>query len=364
MFAIQLAFLTAGLIWGIVLLLRCSLLTACLAWLLCVVCFGRSFFAFQVGPVTMSLDRLAFLGLVSNYLVQRSLGKSEPKPLHLADYLLFALLGCLTLSALTHDYRREFFDTTSSPLWNLLAGYWMPVTAYWIVRQSALNENTITQVQRFLLLLGIYLAVTGICEITGQWSLVFPRYIADPDVGIHFGRARGPFGNSIRYGVYVATCAFAAWICWRRMTPRWQVALLPLAPLLLAAVFFSYTRSVWMGMGGAILMAAVLTLRGQVRTLAVSTACVAGLFASVLLWDKLIHLEREESGGHAAVSVSNRAAHAYVSMAMFKQRPLLGFGFGQYPNEKLAYLQDRRTDLKLQRIAHTVESQHSLDIAG
>jgi O-antigen ligase len=226
----------------------------------------------------------------------------------------------------------------------------MPFTAYWVVRQSQLDEQSIKQVHRFLIFLGIYLAVTGICEITQQWSFVFPRYIADSDVGIHFGRARGPFGNSVRYGLYVATCAFATWVVWKRLTPRWQIALVPLAPLFLAGVFFSYTRSVWLGMAAATLMAALLTLKGHLRTAALSLACLVGLLASIVLWDKLIHLERDESGGHAAVSVSNRAAHAYVSFAMFRDRPLLGFGFGHYPNEKLAYLQDRRTALKLQRL--------------
>jgi hypothetical protein len=39
---------------------------------------------------------------------------------------------------------------------------------------------------------GLYLSVTAVFEITKQWSLVFPGFIGDPKIGIHFGRARGP----------------------------------------------------------------------------------------------------------------------------------------------------------------------------
>jgi O-antigen ligase len=39
---------------------------------------------------------------------------------------------------------------------------------------------------------------------------------------------------------------------------------------------------------------------------------------------------------------------------MFKDRPLLGFGFGQYPHEKLSYLSDRSSSLNLEAIRERV----------
>jgi O-antigen ligase len=35
---------------------------------------------------------------------------------------------------------------------------------------------------------------------------------------------------------------------------------------------------------------------------------------------------------------------------MFKDKPLFGFGFGQFPTQKLPYLSDRNTDLQLETI--------------
>lgn len=350
MLAIQLVLLAASLVWGAVFLLRGSLVIGCLAWLLAVVCFGRSFLAMDAGPVTVSLDRLVLVLLVIAYLVHRSLGRTDPKPLMLADYLLFALVAWLTLSTLTHDFGRQFFDSTSTPLWNLLAGYGMPLTVYWIIRQARLNERSILYLYGFLVVLGVYLAMTGLFEMTGQWWLVFPRYIADPDVGIHFGRARGPFGNSVRYGLYLSICVFAASMVWRRLPPRWQILSVPLGVLYLVAIFFSYTRSVWLGLSAGILLVAILSVPSRMRPGLLISICVVGTLVSVLNWDKLVFLKREESANYAAISVSNRAAHAYVSWQMFRHRPLTGWGYGQYPNEKLAYLYDHRTDLKLERL--------------
>ena len=41
-------------------------------------------------------------------------------------------------------------------------------------------------------------------------ALVFPRYIVDPSVGLHFGRARGPFVEAAANGLAMCICAVAA----------------------------------------------------------------------------------------------------------------------------------------------------------
>ena len=48
---------------------------------------------------------------------------------------------------------------------------------------------------------GLYLAATGLLEAAHQWAFVFPRYIADPTVGLHYGRARGPMVQAVSYGL-------------------------------------------------------------------------------------------------------------------------------------------------------------------
>ncbi len=157
------------------------------------------------------------------------------------------------------------------PLWHLAVGYIFPALIYWIARQSVLSEHPVISVQAFLAIFGVYLALTGILETAGQWSMVYPRYIADPNVGLHYGRARGPMVQSVSYGLYLGICLVALLIWQLQFGRGGKLASILLAPILMIGVFLTLTRSVWMG-----------TARGAFRsggTLAsreLAPACVDG----------------------------------------------------------------------------------------
>ena len=63
-----------AIVWGAIFLLRGSLVGGCLAYLLVAACFGYEFLHFTVGPVPLTLDRVALAILLAAYLVQRWLG--------------------------------------------------------------------------------------------------------------------------------------------------------------------------------------------------------------------------------------------------------------------------------------------------
>ena len=99
-----------------------------------------------------------------------------------------------------------------------------------------------------LVAIGLYLGATGVFEGLHVWRLVFPSYIANPNLGIQFGRARGPFLEST--GTAFASCA--AW--WPPPSPSRRGALngpgWPATSLSCwagADLFFTLTRSVWIG---------------------------------------------------------------------------------------------------------------------
>ena len=66
--------------------------------------------------------------------------------------------------------------------------------------RDALSEAAFFQIYGNLF--GVYLGFTAVCEIAQLWSLVFPKYIADPKIGLHFGRARGPMVHGVSFGHY------------------------------------------------------------------------------------------------------------------------------------------------------------------
>jgi O-antigen ligase len=359
-FVISIILLIAGLVWGTYLCMRGSLLGGCLLLLVMTCCFGVHFFQFDAG-ITFSLDRLLVAGLVGAYVVQRKLGQTDSKPLNAADYLLGGFFGVLIVSMLTHDWR------TCGPndvpvLQHLINGYLIPLAIYWVARQATLNQRNVTWVLYVLVAFGVYLAITGIFETLGVWSLVFPGYIADPAVGLHFGRARGPMVHAVSYGIYLASCLLCVWLIKDRVS-KWLWLPLALTTLLfLTAIFFTKTRSVWVGAGSAVLLVLALTLKGRLRIgVLASIVAVAGI-VGLVNFDSIVTPEREGSAADTRQSTDMRSAFAYVSWRMFQDKPLFGFGFGQFAREKLPYLGDRSVDIQLEEIRHYVHHNTFLSI--
>jgi len=70
-----------------------------------------------------------------------------------------------------------------------------------------------------LVAVGLYLGFTALLEGVGLTRLTLPSYIHNPTVGIHFGRARGPFVESVADGLSMFMCGVAAAVAltsWRQ----------------------------------------------------------------------------------------------------------------------------------------------------
>jgi O-antigen ligase len=339
----------AGVVWSLAFALRGSMIGGCLVFIVLTCCFGHEFLNFDLGSIPLTLDRIWVILLAAMYVVQRGLRNTDPKPLAAADWLLAALIALITVSTFVSGPLTKS-SIAGIPLWHLTVGYVFPALIYWFARQSHLSEKPVVAVQGFLTLFGIYLALTGIFEMTGQWSLVFPRYIADPNIGLHYGRARGPMVQSVSYGLYLGICLIALLIWELRFGRGGKLALFLAVPLLLAAVVLTLTRSVWMGTALALFVFSALILRETWRKLVLFGMLGAALLVAVTKSDALLGFEREGSSEYTRLSAESRASFAYVSWKMFLDRPMLGFGFGQFPEAKWSYLDDRTSDLNLELI--------------
>jgi O-antigen ligase len=121
-------------------------------------------------------------------------------------------------------------------------------------------------------------------------------------------------------------------------------------PLFATAVYFTYTRSVWLGAALAGTLVLALTLHGRWRPVVLAGVAAVALLAVVTQWDSLVAFRREDSAAVTRESTYMRASFAYVSLKMFQDRPLWGVGFGQFPRENRVYLSDRSSDLHLESI--------------
>ena len=160
----------AALAWVAVVLVRGGLVGGALAVLLAGSCCGFPFFNLPMGPLPLTADRLLLGVLMAQYVVYRQWGRTDPKPLATADYLLIALLVVLVGSTFTHDFRYR----NAMPLSQLVFYFLMPSILYWIVRQARWSQQAAWWVLASLAAFGVYLCLTAVAESQGAGSSCFP----------------------------------------------------------------------------------------------------------------------------------------------------------------------------------------------
>lgn len=190
-----------------------------------------------------------------------------------------------------------------------------------------------THRQRMILLgslvaVGGYLSVTAVLEKLHLYGLLLPRYIADPAVGIHFGRARGPFVEAAADGLALYACAISAAIAffvWRRPPARAAAAaVVVLAPV---SLLLTETRGAWIaGIAGTLV---ALTTTAHLRRFLVPVAAVGvvGVLAALALIPGLSENvgDRQKDKGPVYERRNTNAA----GLRMLADQPFLGFGWEQ-----------------------------------
>lgn len=185
--------------------------------------------------------------------------------------------------------------------------------------------------------LGLYLGLTAAFESFGLHALVFPRYIADESIGIHYGRARGPFVEAVADGLALFACAVASAVAlarWRRPAAR-RLALLVIA-LDLIGILLTLTRAVWV----AAAIVPVVVLLSSPRLLRYTVPAVLG---GVLLIGSAYFFVPGLSTKVGERSASKRPVWDRINtddaaLRMVAERPLLGFGWDRFRAESVNYV--------------------------
>jgi hypothetical protein len=348
-----------GLVWGAALFLRGGLVTGGLIVLVASFCFGQPFYTLHLGPLPLTIDRVLWGGLVGLYLVWRWMRRADPKPLGAAEYALLGFCATLVFCTFVHDWQ----DRKYQPVALLIFFYLVPVSLYWIVRQSAITERDVKLVFGVLAAFGVYLAVTAVAETQQLSWMIFPKYIVTNKDAEFFGRGRGPFLNPSGNGLVMSVCLCAALMWWPRLQRQGQMALLGVVGVCLVGLYCTLTRSVWMGAALALAIVVGLALKRSTRVVLVG----GGLLLATLLvaseWENFLSFKRDKylSEQETAESVKLRPILARVAWNMFLDRPLLGCGLGQYPTQCIYYLNDRTTELPLEKAR--IYIQHNVFLA-
>ncbi len=185
--------------------------------------------------------------------------------------------------------------------------------------------------------MGIYLGLTGCLEGIHLYKLLIPRYIANPNVGIHWGRARGPFLEATGDGfcIFVGMVASAIGLrTWQSTRARWLCFLGIGADL--AALFFTLTRSVWIGAALGIMGTMMLTKRTR-RLLIPLVVAGSIVVAGTLAVSPTI---RAEALGRAEsqAPVWDRQNSDLAALRIVKEKPIFGVGWENFLNVSPNYM--------------------------
>jgi O-antigen ligase len=310
---------------------------------------GPPLWSVDAGPIPLTCDRVLLVGLAALGVWNWRQGKLAPGAMTAFDWLLVAALAYFTVRcALTGSPPTE--GASVKPFWKLVAAFWVPAAIYFAARVAPRSERAWRAAMWTLTGVGAFLAFTAFAEIGKQWWAVFPRYISNPELGTHFGRARGPALNSASLGVFVTICFWAAWMLVPRASHAGKVALAVALAVMTGAVFFTYTRSTWMGLAGGMAFVPLWQLPARWRIPAALGVAMCGALAVVAFGHAVTALNRKDTDASAEHSVYQRASFVYVSMRMFRDAPVFGCCVGRFYDLKLPYLADRSQHLELESL--------------
>lgn len=339
----------AATVWALVYLLRGNLLLGSIASLAAGYVFTHHFWRLDIGPAAVTVDRMLVAGLVFVAAWRWRQGQLPSRSLAGADWLAALFVGLVTFSYIITPAPAGV-EPSVSATWRLLACFWLPAAAYLVLRVASFSERVWHAMLAGLATFGVYLAATGLAEVFGQWWVVFPRYISDSTLGPHFGRARGPALNSVSLGMFLAVCFWACWFLWPRVGRGGKLVLPAIMSLMVAAIYFTYTRSCWLALVLTLAVIPTVYAAPAWRRLILGGTLVGGVFVAGLVGGKLVNMDRHDANGSASHSVYQRQSFLVVSMRMFADNPLLGCGFGRFYDRKLPYLADRSQQLELESI--------------
>lgn len=277
-------------------------------------------------PGPLSPDRLLFLGAAASVLLRAPPMALRP-PLRVsgAHYLLALALLYALLSAFLAG---TLFERGGFVLILDTFGI-LPFLAFLVAPLAFSSAAHRRVLLGTLVALGAYVGLTVLFDMAQLDALVFPKYILDPNEGLHPGRGRGPFVDPVACGLALYTCAVACGIAiasWRSSSMRALAAGVGL--LCAVGSFLSLERSVWIGavVGAA---TALLVIRGVRRYFVAVVAAVAvSIVATLAVFPGLS--ERVADRVNDKGTLWDRKNLNRAGLNMVEARPLIGFGWGGF----------------------------------
>jgi len=315
-----------------------DLMTLILLWFITVACFSYFFWKQAgIGGLNVTIDRLVILVIVITAFLGWMIGRLPIKQAPTALKIILVMLLFFTIS-LVHSGFRSISEV--SPHFRLAGGYYFPTIALVLTYFAVNDEPQIKKIVWFFFAFGVYLTITAWAEHFELWEIVFPRYIADPELGIHWTRSRGPFLVSACLGITLVFCFFSNVFLAARSQGPVRPVIYAVNLLMLPAIFFTQTRSVWLAMVVCLVMWILLSRRIENKA-AVLMLLLALLIVVVAVFKtNILSRERPKGGVTDPFPVYARFGLMKITGQIFQDHPIFGVGFGHFRDYATKYAQD------------------------
>jgi O-antigen ligase len=302
-----------------------------LIWLIIAIFIPKQIFLISIpGFPDIYLERLVFVIIAPLFLIRISGGREGRLSNTAVEYWMGILLFILFISM----WRTGFLATPKGgfqPFHIFLTGFFFPFSFYYFAKHLVYTEERIRILLWGLFLLFAYLVVTAYLEHFKINGLIFPKFINDPLFGLHYGRARGPFGIAPVNGWVICSLFFTTLLLRLEsdsIITRGILLLVLLATPL--ALFYTYTRAVWL----AFLVAPVVVVMYS-KNLLMQKRYVFFLIILVIIVgfvgkENIQSSDRAAGGVMEIAEVEARIQLYEVTKVIARDVPFFGVGFGRF----------------------------------
>jgi O-antigen ligase len=314
-----------------------DLLIAICAWLGTLMVFHEEFWRMTMPFFfSITIPRLGLVVLALLYVAMVALGRIKLRSSWPVSRIILAVAAYFFLSALVSGFQTR---SIVSVHYRLIGGYLFPFAAFALILHAFWGERDLRRLAYFFAIVSIYLTFIGWCEQFKLHALVWPRFINDPGVGIHWGRVRGPFVSSAAMGLAFVYCYFNNLVLARSAVGfRWILYAINAA--MLPAIFWTKTRSVWLAFVLCSLIWAVYSRRRMSRIVSVSLLLALTLLVSVLNMGNFLSADRSRGGLTDTGPILLRVGLAQMTWEIVKAHPLFGLGFGHFRDYAPSFARD------------------------
>lgn len=282
-------------------------------------------------PGGVDPDRILLVVGIAQVLVRTRRVADRPRLRFIPAH---AVLGLAVLYVLVSAFAAGTLFA-KAPLFRLIDTFGvLPFLVFLVAPLAFRTERHRSVLVVAIMVLGAYLGLTTIFEMLHLNALVFPRYILNPNLGIHVLRGRGPFLDAVANGFAMFVCAMVCGlVAFSRPRLRWPAG--SIAVLCVVGIVLSLERSVWIGSSLAATVALLSTPRLRryflpvasvvVASVAIALAVIPGLSATVT--------------GRVSNPTWDRQNLAVAGLRMISARPLTGFGWTRFATDSRPYFQ-------------------------